>query len=72
MIAKHNGGEVPFQIPDFLSFQSHEKALDAFCKDLVIFRDEGDDNKFYVSEDGGKTFTLTIEEIELHELQEVQ
>lgn len=71
MIGKHNGGEVPTSLPDLISFESHQKALDN-AKDFTIERDEEDKNILNVSEDGGKTFTLTIEEIEIHELEEVQ
>lgn len=71
MIAKHNGGQCPMSIPDLLSFGQIQQSL-INASNLVIERRDGDENTFDVSEDGGKTFTLTIEEIEIHELAEVQ
>jgi hypothetical protein len=70
MIASHNEGRVLLSIPDFISYNILEKAqFPASANLFEIERDVFDEQtKFNVSEDGGKTFTLTIEEIEIHEL----
>lgn len=72
MVAKHNEGVEPFSISDFLSFQSIHRALDNDTeKNFCIERDETDDSTFRVSEDGGKTFTLTIRKVTIHSLKEM-
>lgn len=72
MVAKHNEGVEPFSISDFLSFQSIHRALNNDTeKDFCIERDETEDSTFRVSEDGGKTFTLTIREVSIHSIQEM-
>lgn len=72
MVAKHNEGIEPMGISDFLSFQSIHRALDNDTeKNFCIERDETEDTTFRVSEDGGKTFTLTIREVAILTLSEM-
>lgn len=73
LIGSHNAGKSYISIPDLISYGVITAALYPSTRGgITIEIDESDENKFSVSEDGGKTFTLTIEEIEIHELVEVQ
>lgn len=72
MIARHNEGIEPMGIADFLSFQSIQRSLDNDTeKNFCIERDENDECTFHVSEDGGKTVTLSVREITIHTLDEM-
>lgn len=67
-IANHNEGKVFVSIPDFISWGVMKTAM--YPNVIVsIERDEGDENKLIVNDNG--KITLTIEEIEIHELVEV-
>lgn len=68
-IAAHNEGKVFLSLGDFISFYSVYRAIYLLAKkDFYVERDEMQENIVRVTEDGGKTWTLTIEEIELEEL----
>jgi len=68
-IGSHNGGIVPLCIEDFISYAQFEMAkYPSAQKGFYIVRDDTEFNVIRVSEDGGKTFTITIEERIIHEL----
>ena len=71
LIGCHNSGKSYLSIPDFISYGVITAALyPATRGGITIDRDDEESRIFYVSEDGGKTKTLTIEEIEVFELVE--
>jgi hypothetical protein len=71
LVSVHNEGKSILSIPDFISYAICRAALLPFTNgEFEISRDPNYNNIFNVSEDGGKTTTLSIEEIELHELVE--
>lgn len=66
-IAAHNEGIVYVSIPDFISWGVMKTAM--YPAVIVsIERDEGDENKLIVNDNG--KITIIIEEIEIHELIE--
>lgn len=68
-LGNHNGGIVPLCLEDFISYAQFEKAKYPFTNEgFYIERDETEPHILHVSEDGGKTWTLTIEERIVHEL----
>lgn len=70
-IASHNGGKAILCTSDFISFATFYTAMYPTIKDgFYIERDDADENKLHVTEDKGKTWTLTIEEITVEELEE--
>ena len=70
IIAANNGGQVPICLDDLVSWGQCRKALYPLAnKGFQIEKNEEGFN-VTVSEDGGQTYTLIIEEIELHELAE--
>lgn len=66
-ITAHNEGKIIISIPDLISWGVMESALYQNIP-VSIERDEGDENKVIVMDNG--KHTLTIEEIEIHELIE--
>ena len=69
MLSRHNGGEVPLCLDDLVSYSQTRKALLPSSRaDFSILTDEGDNSRVIVRE--GDKVVMTIEEIELHELNE--
>lgn len=68
-IASHNEGRVPLCPLDFISWAQFEKARRSYLDGFYI-ESTDEPGELRVTEDGGKTWTLIIQEIELHELQE--
>lgn len=68
-IGNHNAGRVPLCIEDFISHAQFEKAkYPAMNEDFYIERDDAESNVIHVSDDGGKTWVMTVEERIVHEL----
>lgn len=68
-IGNHNGGKVPLCLDDFISHAQFEKAKYPSANEgFYIERDDTEMGVIRVSEDGGKTWTMTIEERILEEL----
>ena len=71
IVASHNGGKCPVSLDDIASWLWCERGrwpsvnLEA---DKYAKREETEPNKLFITEDGGKTFTCIIEEIEVNEL----
>ena len=69
LVASHNEGASILAIEDFISFAICHKALFPYTHSgFSITRDEDEPTLFRVSEDDDKTFTLTIEQVEIFEL----
>ncbi len=68
-ICSHNEGKTPLCLDDFISYCQFMKALypslnSGFCAE------KNDEGELKLSKDGGKTWFMTIQEIEVHELNE--
>lgn len=75
MIASHNEGLVPLDLGDLVSFGQCCRALyPTINSGLNVERLSDDEaeteeyNSIRITEDGGKTFTLIIQQVEIHEL----
>ena len=69
IIAAHNSGNNPVSLIDIQSYMSCRKAiLPISGKGYFATRPADNENILHISEDGGETWTLTIEEIEVEEL----
>ncbi len=70
-VANHNNSIVPISIVDLQSYMQVRKAMFPSSNDgYYATRSQESESILNISEDGGKTWTLTIEEIEVHELEE--
>ena len=70
MIGNHNGGIVPVGLLDLVSYATTQKAqLPLTRAGFQITISPEDSSTILVSEDGGKSFTLSITEIEVFELE---
>lgn len=70
LIESHNGGVIPLSLEDFISWGQCRKALYPVSnKGFQITRTDSDDKVLCVSEDGGESLTITIEECEMFELE---
>ncbi len=69
-ICSHNEGKVPLCLDDFISYFHFQKAMypslhSDFCTEKV-----DSDDMVKLSKDGGKTWFMIVQEIEIHELNE--
>ena len=71
VIGNHNSGKVPVSLVDIQSYMTVRRGLMPYSNGCYFAtRPEGSNSTLLISEDEGKTWTLTIEEIELEELEE--
>lgn len=69
VVGNFNDGKAAISLVDIQSYVTFNKsAFPSLYDGYYATRDEDDDSILRISEDGGESFTLTIEEIELHEL----
>ena len=67
-----NSGKTDFSPRDFEGWVIFEKSyLPNSRKGLTIVKDNEEPNTYHVSEDGGKTFTMSLEWVEIYNLPEV-
>lgn len=59
-IAAHNEGVTTLSIESLKLYAQSEKKLNP-DKNIDAYKDSADDSLLYISEDGGKTFTMTIQ-----------
>lgn len=71
-IASHNGGEVPLCVEDFISWGQMRRALFPLGNAGFYIERTEEPQELRVTEDGGKTFTLIIQEITIEELVETE
>jgi len=72
LIHSHNEGKSTLCLNDFISYGNCQKALlPTLRKGLLIYRSDDDNSLLFVSDDDGDSVALTIQEIELHELEQV-
>ncbi len=70
IIGTHNGGLFPVGLMDLVSYATTTKAkYPEAMKGFQITVSPEDENTLLVSEDGGKSFTLSIQEVEILELE---
>jgi hypothetical protein len=74
IVANHNGGINPVSLEDICSYLWVLRSIHELNKnkDAYAHRDENDPDKLWITEDGGKSFYCTIEEIEVHELDDIK
>lgn len=71
-IGNHNGGIVPLCIEDFISYVQVERAKYPHSNEgFYIKRDDSEPHIIHVSDDAGKTWTMTIEERIIEELDPI-
>ena len=70
MIANMNEGLAEFSARDLEGFLVCQKAAFPGISPYSFVKDEAEPNIYHVSEDGGKTFTLSLEWVEIVELQQ--
>ena len=69
-IGSHNEGLVPLCVEDFISYCQFRCAMYPFMK-ATFWAEKGDEeSEIRITEDGGKTWTLLIQEITIEELKE--
>jgi hypothetical protein len=69
-IGNYNEGKIDFSPRDLEGWFTVEKAyLPTTRKDHCLIKDETEPNLYHVSEDGGKSYTLSIEWVEVYEIQ---
>jgi len=68
-IASHNGGNVPLCREDFISWANFEAARREYLQNKFYIESTDEPGELRVTEDGGKTWTLIIQEVEFHELE---
>jgi hypothetical protein len=72
VIARYNEGKCDFSARDVEGWLTIQKAYLPFTlPDALLVMDSKEGNTYHISEDGGKTFTLTIEWLEIYSLPEV-
>lgn len=70
MIANMNEGSVQFSPRDLEGYFNCRKASFVLAlRDICLVKDATDPNVYHISEDGGKTFILSLEWIDVYELQ---
>ena len=72
-ICSHNEGKVPLCLNDFISYaQFYAAIFPSLYSGQFCIEGMDEENELRVTEDGGKTFTMIIEEITLYELETVE
>jgi len=69
-IASHNEGKTPLCTEDFISWANFECARCPYLDNKFYIETTDDPGELRVTEDGGKTWTLLIQEITVEELKE--
>lgn len=65
-----NAGKAQFSPRDLEGYLNMKKAFTPMSAEgYKLLKDETEPNTFHVSEDGGKTFTLSLEWVEVHNLE---
>ena len=68
-ICSHNEGKVALCLNDFISYaQFYGAIFPTLYSNQFLIEIMDKENELRVTEDGGKTFTMIIEEITVHEL----
>ena len=70
IIGSHNGGEVPICLEDLISWGQCRRALYPLGNNGLAIERTDTESTLSVTEDGGETFTMLIEEVEINELAE--
>ena len=71
MIANYNQGKVDCSPRDLEGYLITRNAMFPTINNYKLVKDNEEPNTYHVSEDRGKTFTLSIEWVEVFELPEV-
>lgn len=72
IICSHNEGKKAVCLDDFISWAHIESILFPSLHGGLTIEKGDDENELRVSDDGGKTWNMVINEIEVHELQETE
>lgn len=69
-IASHNEGRTPLCREDFISWAQFENARSPYLENKFYIESTDEHGELRVTEDGGKSWTLIIQECEIFELEE--
>lgn len=69
LIGRYNEGHSDLSVPDIEGFINTYNVMWHPVSSLKIVKDETEPNTYHISEDGGNTFTMSLEFVEIFELE---